>query len=82
MAGDNLDVSLVDDELLAEVELMANLIVAAADSAGPLSVDVVDRLLFAGMTQEDPVREHHPRPGQPRPRTGHRRAGAGGTPGH
>jgi hypothetical protein len=78
MAGDYLDVSLVDDELLAEVELTANLIVAAADSAGPLSADAVDRLLFAGMTSEIPAQSRHSRAGQARPRHGHRRAGAPG----
>jgi hypothetical protein len=81
MAGDMLDVSLVDDELLAEVELMANLIVAAADAEGHLSPDLVDRLLFAGTTQEFPLPPHHPLPGQPHPRHDHRRARAGDTPG-
>ena len=52
MAGDNLDVSLVDDELLAEVELTASLIVAVADSAGPLSSADVDRLLFAASASD------------------------------
>jgi hypothetical protein len=47
VTGDNLDVSLVDEELLDEVELTANLIVAAADSDGPLPLDVLDRLLLA-----------------------------------
>jgi hypothetical protein len=80
MAGDNLDVSLVDDELLAEVELTANLIVAAADSEGPLSPDAVDRLLFAVTAEDVLPRQHHGRPGHPRHR--HRRADAGGPPGH
>jgi hypothetical protein len=80
MAGDNLDVSLVDDELLAEVELTANLIVAAADSEGPLAADVVDRLLFAGTAEDLLPRQHHGRSG--RPRHGHRRSDTGVPPGH
>jgi len=81
MAGDYLDVSLVDDELLAEVELTANLIVAAADSDGPLSAADVDRLLFAGLTPQIPSQTHHQSTGHSRPRHGHRRHGAEGTQG-
>ena len=74
MAGDYLDVSLVDDELLAEVELTANLIVAAADSDGPLSPDALDRLLFASETL-DPTRLPHQRSDRSRPRHARRHQG-------
>ena len=44
-APDVLDVSLHDPELDHEVELTANLIVAANEAEGPLSREEVDRLL-------------------------------------
>ena len=42
---DQFDVSLHDEELLAEVELVTNLIVAATGSAEPLTPKQVDQLL-------------------------------------
>jgi len=42
---DQLDVPLEDAELLAEVELTTNLIIAASASDAPLSQDDIDRLL-------------------------------------
>jgi hypothetical protein len=42
---DQLNVPLEDAELLAEVELTTNLIIAASESDRPLSQDEVDRLL-------------------------------------
>jgi hypothetical protein len=42
---DPLDVSLEDTELLAEVGLLTDLIVAAQEADEPLSVEEVDRLL-------------------------------------
>lgn len=42
---DQFDISLEDDELLGEVELTANLIVAAGESDGPLSEEEIDRIL-------------------------------------
>ena len=43
--NDQLDVHLEDTELLAEVELTTNLIIAASDSADPLTEDEIDDLL-------------------------------------
>lgn len=45
MTEDPLDVELQDDELLAEVELTASLIVAANDADGHLSAEEIDRIL-------------------------------------
>jgi len=42
---DQLNVPLEDSELLAEVELTTNLIIAASESESPLPQDEVDRLL-------------------------------------
>lgn len=42
---DSLDVSLHDDELSAEVELMANLMVAASRAHGVLPQPAIDHLL-------------------------------------
>jgi len=42
---DQLNVPLEDSELLAEVELTTNLIIAASESPTPLPQDEVDRLL-------------------------------------
>ena len=42
---DQFDISLEDDELLGEVELTANLIVAASESDGPLTQEQIDRIL-------------------------------------
>jgi hypothetical protein len=45
---DPLDVSLEDTELLAEVGMLTDLIVAAQDSDEQLSVEEIDRLLGLG----------------------------------
>jgi hypothetical protein len=45
VVDDQLDVPLEDAELLAEVELTTNLIIAASESEVDLSQDDVDRLL-------------------------------------
>jgi hypothetical protein len=45
MMDDQLNVPLEDAELLAEVELTTNLIIAASESAVPLCQAEVDRLL-------------------------------------
>jgi hypothetical protein len=42
---DQLNVPLEDAELLAEVELTTNLIIAASEAEGALPQDVIDRLL-------------------------------------
>lgn len=44
-SGDPLDVSLEDTELLNEVDLLTNMLIAALDSDGPLSQDQIDRVL-------------------------------------
>ncbi len=62
---DQLNVPLEDAELLAEVELTTNLIIAASE-AESLSQEEVDSLLGVGASGEDApsipeqhVREHH-----------------------
>ena len=45
MADDQFDVSLEDSVLLAEVELMADLIVAASSSDAPMSPQQIDEAL-------------------------------------
>jgi hypothetical protein len=45
VVDDQLNVPLEDSELLAEVELTTNLIIAASESDAPLDQDEVDRLL-------------------------------------
>jgi len=45
---DQLNVPLEDSELLAEVELTTNLIIAASEAETTLPQDVVDRLLGVG----------------------------------
>lgn len=51
--GDQFDVDLVDHALLEEVELIAELIVAASESEAPLSREEIDRIL--GLTLAEPV---------------------------
>jgi hypothetical protein len=46
--ADQLDVPLEDSELLAEVELTTNLIIAASESPSQLAQDEIDRLLGIG----------------------------------
>ena len=48
---DQLNVPLEDSELLAEVELTTNLIIAASESDEHLSADEIDRIL--GVAQDD-----------------------------
>jgi hypothetical protein len=45
VVDDQLNVPLEDAELLAEVELTTNLIIAASEADAPLAQDEVDRLL-------------------------------------
>jgi hypothetical protein len=64
---DQLDVPLEDAELLAEVELTTNLIIAATESDASLSQDEVDRILGVGTVHEGratiPVQQQrHPSP--------------------
>ncbi|MGA8257564.1 MAG: hypothetical protein WB767_13400 [Nocardioides sp.] len=42
---DQFDVTLEDADLLGEVELTTNLIIAASESDAPLSLDEIDRIL-------------------------------------
>ena len=65
MYHDVLDVSLVDEELLSEVELLAEVLVGAQAFARRLTGDEIDRLLGVsapvGSASESPM----PRPRQP-----------------
>jgi hypothetical protein len=58
LMDDQLNVPLEDAELLAEVELTTNLIIAASEAEATLPQEVVDRLL--GIDEQDP--ESHPIP--------------------
>jgi len=51
--ADPFDVALEDSDLLVEVELTTNLIIAATASDGPLPSDEIDRIL--GVVPEDDV---------------------------
>lgn len=42
---DQFDVTLEDADLLGEVELTTNLIIAASEADGPLGADEIDRIL-------------------------------------
>ncbi len=42
---DQFDVTLEDSDLLGEVELTTNLIIAASESDEPLSLDEIDKIL-------------------------------------
>lgn len=53
---DQLNVPLEDAELLAEVELTTNLIIAASESDDTLSQAEIDRLL--GLDSDDPTGPH------------------------
>ena len=57
---DQLNVPLEDAELLAEVELTTNLIIAASESVVALSQAEVDRLLGLGTT-DTPIPTQKPR---------------------
>ena len=52
---DQLNVPLEDSELLAEVELTTNLIIAASEAEAALPQDEVDRLLGVQRAVEAPV---------------------------
>jgi hypothetical protein len=43
--NDQLDVSVHDTEVLAEIEMMTNLIIATSESEGPLSQGRIDEIL-------------------------------------
>ena len=45
MVHDQFNVPLEDAELLGEVQLLTDLIIAATDAAGPLEALAIDRLL-------------------------------------
>jgi hypothetical protein len=45
VASDQFDVTLEDADLLSEVELTTNLIIAASASEDPLEVEEIDRIL-------------------------------------
>ena len=62
VVDDQLNVPLEDSELLAEVELTTNLIIAASESEDSLSQDEVDQLLGIGASPETPFPQQ---PGQP-----------------
>ncbi|MGH8968234.1 MAG: hypothetical protein ACRDXB_23310 [Actinomycetes bacterium] len=55
VVDDQLNVPLEDAELLAEVELTTNLIIAASESDHRLTQDEIDRLLGVGETPEEPA---------------------------
>ena len=50
---DQFDVTLEDADLLGEVELTTNLIIAASESDGPLSQEEIDHIL--GVDQAPPT---------------------------
>lgn len=52
---DQLNVPLEDAELLAEVELTTNLIIAASEAEATLSQSEVDRILGVGIASDGPV---------------------------
>ena len=60
---DQLDVDLEDSDLLSEVELSVSLMIAATESAGPLSRDEIDELL--GVTPVASRRKLVPSPRAP-----------------
>ncbi len=51
--SDQFDVTLEDSDLLVEVELTTNLIIAATAAESPLSLDEIDRIL--GVVPERPA---------------------------
>lgn len=64
---DQFDVTLEDDELMAEVELTTSLIIAATASDGPLSQAEIDAILGVEPTSATPATEATP-PVAPAPR--------------
>jgi hypothetical protein len=59
---DKLNVPLEDAELLAEVELTTNLIIAASESESLLSQEQVDELLGLPPADESQIPSQHRRP--------------------
>jgi hypothetical protein len=55
IVDDQLNVPLEDAELLAEVEMTTNLIIAASESESPLAQDEVDRLLGVQRNDSSPI---------------------------
>ena len=53
VVADPFDVALEDSDLLVEVEMTTNLIIAATASDGPLPVEEIDRIL--GVIPDDDV---------------------------
>jgi hypothetical protein len=51
---DQFDLTLEDGDLLQEVELTTNLIIAASESEGPLSQAEIDAILGVGQPPSDP----------------------------
>jgi hypothetical protein len=45
LVNDQLDVNVQDAEVLAEIEMMTNLIIATSDSEGPLPQQRIDEIL-------------------------------------
>ena len=62
VVDDNLNVPLEDAELLAEVELTTNLIIAASESESTLSQEQVDVLLGLHVAESTPVPVQQRRP--------------------
>ena len=50
---DQFDVTLEDSDLLHEVELTTNLIIAASEADGPLTIEQIDALLGVVPVQPD-----------------------------
>ena len=50
---DQFDVTLEDSDLLGEVELTTNLIIAASEADGRLTDDEIDRILGVGPSAND-----------------------------
>jgi hypothetical protein len=62
VVDDKLNVPLEDAELLAEVELTTNLIIAASESEASLSQDEVDALLGVTSPHGSQIPSQHRRP--------------------
>jgi hypothetical protein len=52
--ADQFDVTLEDSDLLGEVEITTNLIIAASESAGPLTQEQIDAILGVAAAPEAP----------------------------
>lgn len=53
MHEDPFDVSLTDDELMAEVELLTQVIIAATESEARLTLDQIDAVLGVGQPGDE-----------------------------